>query len=140
MGEAGETGTADDAAETRTDRGGRPTGVTILSVLAFLQGLLLLVGGATMLVLGSAIPGLGALPAGVLAGVGGVFVLIGLVYFLAGWGLLTGENWAWILSIVLAVIGLFAFPIGTVISIIILYYLTRPKVKRFFGRGQAQAA
>lgn len=140
MGETGGTGATGDATETQTGQGDRPTGVTILAALAFVQGVIILLVGAAAITVGGTLPGLGALPGGILAAFGGLFIVIGLVYFLAGWGLLEGENWAWILSIVLAVLGLFAFPIGTIISIAILYYLTRPKVKRFFGRGQGAAA
>lgn len=124
-----------------TGRGERPTGVSILAILAFLQGLLLLAGGAALMVLGPGmfpLPGTSALPAVFLAAIGGFLALIGLLYFLVGWGFWNGAEWAWLLGIVLAVIGLLGFPIGTLISIVILYYLTRPRVKRFFGRGEPQ--
>ena len=82
---------------------------------------------------GAAAGTLFAFAAPVLAGLGGLFILIGLVELLLAWGLYTGKNWARIVAIIFAILGLLAIPIGTIISIIILYYLTRPHVKAFFG-------
>ncbi len=45
---------------------------------------------------------------------------------------LTGRNWGRILMMIGAVLELFAIPIGTIIGIIILYYLTRPRVVAYF--------
>lgn len=121
-------------------RGARPTGVTILAVLEFIGGLALLgVGGMFMaagpVLIPADVPGAGA----IFAALGGFIVLIGLLYFLVGWGLWTGRAWAWTAALVLAIIGLLGFPIGTIISVIILYYLTRPGVKRYFGKAPAAA-
>ena len=67
------------------------------------------------------------------AGFTALFVVIGLVELFLAWGLYTGRGWARIVALVFAVIGLIGIPIGTIISIIILYYLTRPNVKAYFG-------
>ncbi len=61
-----------------------------------------------------------------------VFGVIGALYFLTAWGLWTGQNWARIIAIILAILGLLNFPIGTVISIIILIYLFKSDVKAYF--------
>jgi hypothetical protein len=104
----------------------RPTGVVILTILEVIAAVYTLFAGA-------AAGTLLAFAAPVLAGLGGLFILIGLVELLLAWGLYTGKNWARIVAIIFAILGLLAIPIGTIISIIILYYLTRPHVKAFFG-------
>jgi hypothetical protein len=65
-----------------------------------------------------------------------VAVIILIVYIVlavaAGIGLLNGKEWARIASIILAVLTLFNIPIGTVIGILILVYLTKEDVKDYF--------
>lgn len=137
----------------------RPTGVTIIAVLAFLGAgcllllaLLSLVGGALFSSLASS--RLGAL-AGIGAAVLAVFLLIcAVVDVVVGVGLLKLQNWARIVTIVLIGIGL----LGSVLSIFspfhmhvffvvflirrlvlaaiyawILWYLFQPNVKQAFG-------
>ena len=43
---------------------------------------------------------------------------------MTGWGLLRQADWARILAMVLAVLGLFLFPIGTIIGIYVIWVLT----------------
>lgn len=117
------------------ERGARPDGVTILAVLAFLSGILLLGVGAMFVSVGPVLfPAELPVPAVFFAILGGIFVLIGLIYFLTGWGLWTGRSWAWPVALVLAILALFGFPIGTIVGILIIYYLTRPPVKTYFGQ------
>jgi hypothetical protein len=77
---------------------------------------------------------------------GAVLVAIAIVSFVVAYGLLKGKGWAWtvaiilsIISIVLNVISVAAGNIASIISIIIsaiiLYYLYRPHVKAYFGKG-----
>jgi hypothetical protein len=96
---------------------GRPVGVTILAILAFigaafclLGGIVMMAGGGFMATLMSQQGGQGSAgAAGVLAGLGavaGVFIIIiGGVYALVGFGLWKLKNWARIVSIVLLGIG-----------------------------------
>jgi len=51
---------------------------------------------------------------------------------IAAIGVLAERNWGRILMMIDAIIILFAFPIGTIWGIIILWYFTRPRVKAFF--------
>lgn len=133
------------ATETETVGPGpsqRPTGVTILAILAVLEGIVLVLGGLGLAAMGGGavpVPGTSGLPAAVLGAFGGVLALVGLLYLVVGWGFWNGAGWSWTAGLILAILGLLAFPIGTIISIIILYYLTRDRVKRYFGRGQAKA-
>ena len=66
-----------------------------------------------------------------------VAVLLLLAYFIlalmGGIGLLQGKEWGRILSIVHAAFSLFWIPIGTVIGILAIIYLTRQEVIEFFG-------
>jgi hypothetical protein len=60
-----------------------------------------------------------------------LFLIIGIFYFITGWGLLNLKKWSWYIALILALIGLIGFPIGTIISIIVLWYLWR--TKSYFG-------
>ena len=130
--------------------GQRPTGVTILAVLEFIVGIIALLGGLGALV-GSA--ALGFAGRGMLSGVfgifGGVALIFGILALVVGWGMWTGREWAWIVGIVLAVLGLVSGVVQLaffnasailqiLIDLLILYYLTRPHVKAFFKGGKQQ--
>lgn len=62
----------------------------------------------------------------------GIFGIVALFYFVTGYGLYKGKDWARLIAIVFAIIGLINIPIGTVISIIILIYLFKDEVKAYF--------
>jgi hypothetical protein len=106
----------------------RPDGVTIIAILSILAGIgeffLAAIGGAIAVIL----------------------IPIGIVYFVVAYGLLKGRPWAWtltviisIITIILNVITIALLGILSIISIIleaiILYYLYRPHVKSYFGKG-----
>ena len=119
----------------------RPTGVTILAVLYFVQGIMMLM---VPIMVSICLAEMFSLP-GVEESGGGdelfaaglmcwlVFGILALVYFLIGIGLLKGKGWARIIAIILAIIGLANVPIGTIISIIILIYLFKADVKAYFA-------
>ena len=145
----------------------RPTGVTILGVLAILGGIALLVGGVTLIGLGLVIgtyagsaftnalsnagySGLASIGAGTLAvillALGAVILVLGILYFAVGIGYFGGKGWAWtvgiivtaisiVLDIVQIIFGAVSNVFGLVIGLLIIYYLTRPHVKAFFGKG-----
>jgi hypothetical protein len=60
---------------------------------------------------------------GLVRAVGGVFTLTSMVGVLAGWGLLERKPWARTLAIVLGVLALFKFPLGTALGIYTLWTL-----------------
>lgn len=66
----------------------------------------------------------------------GIALLVMVAYFIialmGGIGLLRGKEWGRILSIVQAALSLFCVPVGTVIGILILVYLTKPEVTEHF--------
>jgi len=122
----------------------RPVGVTILAVLEGLVGLVWLLVGAGMMMIGAIMPimGMFMLFLGAIAGaIGFVFLILGIVAFLFAYGLYTGKGWAWLWALILAVIGIIFSLLGglssllpIIINLIIIYYLTRPHVKAFFGK------
>ncbi len=130
----------------------RPTGVTILAALQVLAGLVFVVFGAIVLIVAGLLRIWGVRPQApmlplflgglIIAVVGGIMVIIGIVSFAVAYGYMNGRGWAWTLGLVIAVLGLImgilSLPngvIGILIDALIIYYLTRPHVKRFFGKG-----
>jgi hypothetical protein len=131
----------------------RPLGVTILAILEAIGGIIYLAGiliiGLFLEMIREFMPG--AMPeAGFLKGFIELIVLIativllilGLVSFLLAYGLWTGKGWAWTLTFIFSIIGillgLISLPSGIIsilINVLILYYLTRPHVKAFFGKA-----
>jgi len=117
----------------------RPTGVTVLAVLDILGGIFGIVAGPLVF-------GVNAL--GVLS------LILGIVSLVTAIGFLGGRGWAWTLGIAVSVINIivtigesaigyssYSSSIVTIIfAIIIIYYLMRPHVKAFFGKGPAMAA
>ena len=66
-------------------------------------------------------------------GLGFMFFLIpGVVLLLTGIGLIKGWNWTRWLAVALAILGLLAFPVGTVIGALIIVYLLSDEVRLFF--------
>ena len=69
----------------------------------------------------------------VVLGVSGVFLAIGTPSLIAGIGLLKHRDWARILAIVLAILAVTSFPMGTVASIYTLWVLTRRETEQLLG-------
>lgn len=64
------------------------------------------------------------------------FFLPGIVaYIVAGYGMLNYKNWARILAIVLAILNLILFPIGTVIGIYTIWVGFKDETKALFATG-----
>lgn len=127
----------------------RPTGVTILAILAIIGGVLgILVGLLGVL-------GGGAVAASLDAGAGGLIIIFSIVSIVIGalylafgigaWGL---KPWAWMLGVIGAGLSLLSSIaqmiitqniggniLGAVIAAVILFYLFTPAVKQAFGRA-----
>ena len=121
----------------------RPDGVTAIAVWYFVDAFFTLMIACTLI----ALPFSGVFDDigdstgyfwatfGVTCGV--VFVLLsGIAALLAGWGLLRLKQWARWLAFILAIFGLFAFPIGTVIGALIIWYLLKDDVREAFESAE----
>jgi hypothetical protein len=64
--------------------------------------------------------------------VGILIMVLALPSLLAGYGLLTGKSWGRILAIVVGVLGLFNFPIGTLIGAYTLWVLLQEDAAVYF--------
>lgn len=64
--------------------------------------------------------------------VGGLVLIVSLPSILAGFGLQKRREWARILTIILSVINLFGFPIGTAIGAYSLWVLLNDQTKPLF--------
>ncbi len=146
----------------------RPTGVTILGILAILGGITGLFGGAVLIGLGlllgtlvasaeianqltlAGYPGLTGLGVSLISTIvillGVIVLILGILYLAVGVGFFGGKGWAWTLGVIVSVIGIilnivqiavgsFGSVISLLIGLLILYYLMRPHVKSFFGKG-----
>jgi hypothetical protein len=120
----------------------RPTGVTILGIFAILIGLFGIFGGIVLLTSSDI----------VIVSLSAFAVLVGILYLAVGIGFFRGDGWAWILGIIVSIIALvrnvieavttsviFALP-GIIFALIIIYYLTRPHVKAYFGKNPKMAS
>lgn len=138
----------------------RPTGVTVLAVLNILGGIFGLLAGAGFIGLAalstssiaSQVPGLASFSGAstLLYALGALALIFGILGIVVAIGFLGGKGWAWtfgivvgviviVVDIVETVIGFSTNVVGVIFQIIIIYYLTRPHVKAFFGKGPAMA-
>ncbi len=140
----------------------RPTGVTVLAILEILGGLAGLGGGAVLIGVAALVSsadfatlypqlsGIGGVST-ILYALGALVLIFGILGLILGVGFLGGKGWAWtlgivvgilniVLSVVQTAIGFYSSIVGIIFPIIIIYYLMRPHVKAFFGKGPAMAA
>ena len=119
----------------------RPTGITILAILAAIGGILGLFGGFIVLLAGTVIFG----GAGALLGIAAL-AYAGLL-IAAAYGFWTLQPWAWPLGVAVAVFGIVisvlyilggqsivSQALSIVIDGAILYYLNQPTIRSLFGR------
>ena len=82
---------------------------------------------------------------------GAVALVLGVLELGVGIGFLGGKGWAWTVGIIVGIINIvtsipsiYFFGAGNIVGLvfwgIIVYYLTRPHVKAFFGKGQMPVA
>lgn len=64
---------------------------------------------------------------------GFVMIAFAVLYAFLGMSLMKLRNWARVVSIVFAALGLLSFPIGTIIGVLILINLTKPEIKDLFA-------
>lgn len=64
--------------------------------------------------------------------VAAIILVLSIPGIVAGYGLLRYQNWARILTMVLAVVDLFNIPVGTAVGIYSLWVLTQSETERLF--------
>ncbi len=124
---------------TDSPRRARPDGVMLISVWFIICSIIPLLGAVAILVF--AFPAVIADTAGsdryfAVGGVAFGFILVlgvGLLNVVAVVGLLRLREWARMLAIVLAALGLILVPFGTVAGALIIWYLLTDKAKQAFG-------
>lgn len=127
----------------------RPTGVTIIAVLAAIGGVFGLLGGLTLIGLGGFIAASGV-AGGALAPILGLLLLAyGVLALVLAYGFWTLKPWAWTLGIGLQAAGivinilqfvndstqLVSAIVSIAISAAVIWYLYQPNVKAAFGRA-----
>jgi uncharacterized membrane protein (DUF2068 family) len=80
-----------------------------------------------------------ALTTAFLTGIGIVLLILAVLGFIMTWGLWSGKSWSrtitMILNVISIVTGIFSLPgslISILISIALIYYLTRPHIKAYY--------
>jgi len=129
----------------------RPTGVTVISIYYFMKSALTAFGLAGILIILALLPAspflkkfisesISAAAAITIAGLIAVIVCIFLVFFtilylVLAVGLLRLKKWARILAIGLSALELYVFfPLGTIIGIIIIWYLFKKEIVSAFNK------
>lgn len=125
---------------------GRPTGVTILAVLAIIGAVFALFGGLASLAGGAILGATGAGGVGGFVAVMGIFLIaMGILYAAAAYGLFKRQRWAWYLAMAGAALGavlallnlaggdVFSALVGLVLNGVVIWYLLNPDVQAWFG-------
>ena len=127
----------------------------MLAALHVLQAILLFVVGLALLAVRAVMPRMmlhyPRLFGGLLPVIGGVLIVVALLDVVFAWGLWSGKGWAWILTSIFAVLGILFSLVSLIrgglgsiiiliIDIVIIYYLTRPNVKAFFGEAKTSTS
>ena len=123
----------------------RPDGITLLSILFWILAIFAIIGGLLMVGAKDAIidmmknqPDISQsiidFMESLVIVIGAIALIIGILYIITGLGLWTMKPWARIIAIILAIISLLSFPIGTIIGILVLWYLFKPEIKEAFQK------
>jgi hypothetical protein len=122
----------------------RPTGVTILAVVAAIGGIFGVLGGLSLLGLGAIF----AVVGGGFAFIVGLIVLaIGIADLALAYGFWTMKAWAWTWGITIQAVGVLislielvlvggsitSLIVQVVVAGIIIYYLNLPEIRKLFG-------
>lgn len=133
----------------------RPFGVKLPAGLEIILGSLVFLGGIVQLFVGFVLPEMFPhvrffMPRSTISGL--ALIGLALVDFVLAFGLWKGKGWAWVASLLFAVLGigfsvfsLFLRPrvgefVSLILNLVILYYLMQPRVQSYFGRGTIPAS
>jgi hypothetical protein len=116
--------------------------IVLVAVWEFLSGIIVLIGVACIgaFAFPAVIDLSGASQAGALFGLSlATLVLLGYaaLSIAAGIGLITRKEWGRITGIIHAALSLLSVPVGTIIGILVLVYLTRRRAKEYFEAAAA---
>jgi len=114
-----------------------------VAILGVIWGIVLVIIGALIVAfLGFAGMYFGVFVAIFGASFSAIYISLGVLEFITAWGLLRGKGWAWSLAVTLSLIWIVLCLLWIRSSYviiagaaIIIYYLYRPHVKAFFGKG-----
>ena len=116
----------------------RPDLLILITVWQFITAFFALVGicAIAVFVFPDAVgPLWGQALAGVIFGLS-ISILVLLVFtgiaISGGIGILRGQEWGRVMGIIHAALSLIAFPIGTIIGILVIIYLAKPEVSEYF--------
>jgi uncharacterized membrane protein (DUF2068 family) len=126
----------------------RPTGVTVMAILAFIGGIFGILGGLALVGFGGIIAASGVAGGGLASVLGVLLLVYGVLALVLGYGFWTLQPWAWTLGVGLQGAGivinvlqfindstqLVSAIVSIAISAVILWYLFQPHVKAAFGR------
>jgi len=128
------------AAATPAEAGTGGDGVKLVAVYHFILAGLFLLGtvGVAIPALITGVIGVADEPDALIATmiltiIGALLMTFTLLFLVVGYGLWIRRQWARVAAIVLAILALFAFPIGTFIGALIIWYLVKPEVAADFG-------
>jgi hypothetical protein len=133
----------------------KPAGVDLLAIVLLINGIFSFFSGldslyfasflASVVPINTAVPSIVEATAQYVAIWGSIILAIGIGSFLAAYGLFYGRSWGWSAAMALAIIGI-VIPIMNIVvgywpsvftillSVLIIYYLTRQEVRVYFGR------
>ena len=122
----------------RTKKKKTPFGIVIITILTVISGLILFAMSSVSLMILS--------PLSPLRLMGSMFLLIlGTASIIVSFGLYKGKGWSWTLLLILSGFGAAGYllnivngqvfsVIGLVFNAIIIYYLYKPNIRKFFGK------
>jgi hypothetical protein len=108
----------------------RPIGISILAILTVIGGIIVLASGLTL----------------VYVGIGIILLALGIAYLIMAYGLWKGKGWAWTITLILSAVSVIVAIVSIytgnaqaifslIINAVVIYYLYRPHVKAYFGKG-----
>ncbi|HJU79859.1 MAG TPA: DUF2127 domain-containing protein [Nitrososphaeraceae archaeon] len=146
----------------------RPADLTTVTILSIINGIVLLVGGIVSILIVPTLvstllsndmsnltntenlsPQFGIALTNAIINVvyvvSSVAIALGLTWFGLAWGLFSGKGWAWLITVIFAIISVVVSIVGVlsgsitsiptlIINGVILYYMYRPHIKSYFGR------
>jgi hypothetical protein len=69
--------------------------------------------------------------------IAGIMAIVALPGLAAGWGLLKRKNWGRVLALIVGILNLFNFPLGTALGAYTLYVLLQPDATAYFQGEKA---